>query len=159
LIAKRTTVVWFDLDCTSEGSSLPSPLQLALIGKYEDFVDFSRTHGIEIHRYQHLRFKAGSTFAALHTDTAALCYGWLTREDPFFVGEIQRAIPIRGARLIYDAFTPPPLRRKKYFEMLLQALIRGFSGERLTIFSATTNEPSLSAIRRVGFLETAVYRG
>ena len=159
LMAKRAAVVWFELDCIGNAATLSPPLQLALIDSYEDFIDFSRVHGIETRRYQYERFKTGSIFAALHKGTSALSHGWLTQEDPFFLREIQRAIPTRGMRMIYDAFTPPQHRHKGYYTTLLQALIRAFSGERLSIFAAATNKPSLSVIRRVGFIETAVYRG
>jgi CelD/BcsL family acetyltransferase involved in cellulose biosynthesis len=159
LTAKRAVVVWFELDCIDNGATLSPPLQLALIDSYEDFIDFSRTHGIETGRYQYQRFKTGSIFAALHEGTSTLSHGWLSQEDPFFLGEIQRAIPTKGMRMIYDAFTPPQHRHKGYYKTLLQALIRAFRGERLCIFAAATNKSSLSVIRRVGFMETAVYRG
>jgi CelD/BcsL family acetyltransferase involved in cellulose biosynthesis len=159
LMAKHAAVVWFELDCMDNAAPLSPPLQLALIDSYEDFIDFGRAHGIETRRYQYQRFKTGSIFAALHDGTSALSHAWLAQEDTFFVGEIQRAIPTRGMRIIYDPFTPPQHRHKGYYKTLLQVLIRTFSGGRLSTFAVATNKSSLSVILSVGFIETAVYRG
>jgi CelD/BcsL family acetyltransferase involved in cellulose biosynthesis len=127
------------------------PVQLEIPQTYTDFVEMARRLSLPPSRLHYDRYKAGSRFAALHDGETVVSQGWTTREEPFWIGELDRYVPLDGAVMLYDFETPVQHRRRGHYTRLLRGLLAAFPGERVRIFALSGNTASNKAILKAGF--------
>jgi CelD/BcsL family acetyltransferase involved in cellulose biosynthesis len=135
----------------------PSP-QLEIPETYTEFVELARRLDRPPCRLHYDRYKAGSRFAALHDGQTVVSQGWVTREEPFWIGELDRYVPLDGAVMLYDFETPPQHRRRGHYTTLLRGLLAAFPGERVRIFALSRNTASNKAIVKAGFGACELWR-
>jgi CelD/BcsL family acetyltransferase involved in cellulose biosynthesis len=119
---------------------------------YAEYVDFCRTAGTPVKRFQYERYRLGSYAVVLVADTTLLSAGWVQRGGEFYIGEIDKKVVLGDALMLYDFHTPPAQRTKGYYTRLLQHIRAASPSDTFHIFSRTDNIPSNKAIVRAGFI-------
>lgn len=145
----RAELLCFEI--TGGGSRPETDLHLAVPDTFAEFVSLARSLNLPIERLHHDRYRAASRIAILHDGRQRLSQGWITREEPFEITEVDRRVSLGDATMLYHFETPEEHRRRGYYTVLLRLLIAGLPGERLWISAMSNNPASFKAIRKAGF--------
>lgn len=120
------------------------------IRSWQEFYAFARQHAFPVYRWQYERyFKDPSVYFVALTDfQRVFSSGWVTCEDRTYVGEHD----IPSLPILFDFETVPKYRGQGYYTRLLRILRSRIGG---IIYVNPNNHPSVSAIRKAGFVRYA----
>jgi len=140
-------ILWYEV---CGGGSLVEG-DVVIIDKYEKFVDFCRGHSFAIKKWHYQRFRNGGFFVALRQNQHVLSYGWGTRAEEFYIGEIGKTIMTNGKVILFDFHTPSVYQRKGFYTSLLKRIRCCFPNDQIAIFAKKKNIASNKAIIKAGF--------
>lgn len=156
IVNRRRQIVYYAVDPASTQRALSSDREEActmlMIENFMDLVPVFRSNNIEVKRHHYNRMKAGCVLFCLMEQNALLSFGWGTKGDMFFASEVSRNICTKGKMMLFDFVTPPALRGRGYYTLLLKKICAALSHENLVIFTEPKNAASNRAISRAGFV-------
>ncbi|MGO9533431.1 MAG: GNAT family N-acetyltransferase [Syntrophobacteraceae bacterium] len=148
--ARLTSVKYY------EGTGTPplqsnSEVNLRELGTYAEYVDFCRTVGSPVKRFQYERYQLGAYAVILVAGTILLSSGWVQRGGEFYISEIDKKVALGDAVMLYDFHTPQAQRNRGYFTRLLRYIRAASPPDTFHIFALTDNIPSNKGIMKAGF--------
>lgn len=159
IINMRRQIVYYAVGPASiqkvSSSDREEACSLLMIEDFIDLVPVFRSNNVEIKRHHYGRIKSGCVLFCLMEQDSLLSFGWGTKENMFFASEVSRNICNKGKMMLFDFVTPPALRRRGYYTLLLKKICAALSHENLVIFTEPKNVASNRAIVRAGFVVSA----
>jgi CelD/BcsL family acetyltransferase involved in cellulose biosynthesis len=153
-------VLFFEREFSAQPLQIPDeqsvePLTLKLLAiAAMHYPEDEETHTYLLRAAQRLAGKSAQGFV-LTCRGVPVHFAWITDFEGFHVTELNlvMAAPAKGARLVFDCWTPVSVRGQEYYSHILAALAARLSeqGEKPWIFGAASNQPSLRGIRKAGF--------
>ncbi len=95
--------------------------------------------------------KGQNLFILTHKKKLA-CSGWMVKPNNWNITELDLKIKINNSIVLFDFYTPVSMRSRGYYTKLLKIILKKFCKKKLLIYSLSSNQASIKAIEKAGFI-------
>lgn len=152
---RKNKLVFYHYPANKEAINLnfENDISLLSIGTFAEYEAACKKYLFPMNTFYKSRFESNAVYKVLINEVDYISFGWaISNMVGFPIDEINIAINVPlNTFILFDFYTNPKYRNRKYYQLLLNYFVRQFKSHELIIYTLNNNYSSEKAIINSGF--------